>query len=84
MNNTYNKKGFYKGYNKAHKERVKVDFYATPPEEEINSLEVLELKNIVPREEWLQKCITFQISLIGWTKQNLMIALLCLAMKLTF
>lgn len=43
MNNTYNKKGLYNGYNKAHKERVKLDFYATPPEEVINILEVLNI-----------------------------------------
>lgn len=39
----YSKKGLYSGYDKNHKEREALDYYATPPEEVKNILEVLNL-----------------------------------------
>lgn len=40
----YSKKGLYTGYDKNHKEREALDYYATPPEEVTNILEVLDLE----------------------------------------
>lgn len=37
----YSKKGLYSGYDKNHKEREALDYYATPPEEVANILEKL-------------------------------------------
>ena len=37
----YSKKGLYSGYDKNHKEREALDYYATPPEEVTNILEKL-------------------------------------------
>lgn len=39
----YSKKGLYTGYDKNHKEREALDYYATPPKEVTNILEVLDL-----------------------------------------
>jgi predicted RNA methylase len=39
----YSKKGLYTGYDKNHKEREALDYYATPPEEVTNILEVMGL-----------------------------------------
>ena len=39
----YSKKGLYTGYDKNHKEREALDYYATPPKEVTNILEVLNL-----------------------------------------
>ena len=39
----YSKKGLYTGYDKNHKEREALDYYATPPKEVTNILEVLGL-----------------------------------------
>lgn len=39
----YSKKGLYSGYDKNHKEREALDYYATPPAEVTNILEVLGL-----------------------------------------
>lgn len=39
----YSKKGLYSGYDKNHKERDALDYYATPPAEVTNILEVLGL-----------------------------------------
>lgn len=39
----YSKKGLYSGYDKNHKEREALDYYATPPKEVTNILEVLGL-----------------------------------------
>jgi predicted RNA methylase len=39
----YSKKGLYTGYDKNHKEREALDYYATPPEEVTNILEVIGL-----------------------------------------
>jgi predicted RNA methylase len=39
----YSKKGLYTGYDKNHKEREALDYYATPPKEVANILEVLDL-----------------------------------------
>ena len=39
----YNKKGLYSGYDKNHKERSAEDYYATPPAEVENILNVLKL-----------------------------------------
>ena len=39
----YSKKGLYTGYDKNHKEREALDYYATPPEEVTNILEVMNL-----------------------------------------
>lgn len=39
----YSKKGLYSGYDKNHKEREALDYYATPPKEVTNILETLGL-----------------------------------------
>lgn len=39
----YSKKGLYTGYDKNHKEREALDYYATPPKEVTNILKVLDL-----------------------------------------
>ncbi len=39
----YSKKGLYSGYDKNHKEREALDYYATPPEEVTNILQELNL-----------------------------------------
>lgn len=39
----YNKQGLYAGYKKNNKEREALDYYATPPQEVTNILEVLKL-----------------------------------------
>ena len=39
----YNKKGLYNGYDKKHKERDALDYYATPTEEVANILNILNL-----------------------------------------
>lgn len=39
----YNKKGLYNGYDKKHKERDALDYYATPTNEVINILNILNL-----------------------------------------
>lgn len=39
----YNKKGLYNGYDKNHKERDALDYYATPTEEVVNILETIKL-----------------------------------------
>ena len=39
----YSKKGLYNGYDKNHKERDALDYYATPTEEVINILETMKL-----------------------------------------
>ena len=39
----YSKKGLYTGYDKNHKEREALDYYATPPKEVTNILEVIGL-----------------------------------------
>lgn len=39
----YSKKGLYAGYDKNHKEREALDYYATPPEEVTNILKILNL-----------------------------------------
>lgn len=40
---TYNKKGLYNGYDKNHKERDALDYYATPPKEVTNILNIMQL-----------------------------------------
>ena len=42
-NKTYNKLGLYNSYDKNHKERDALDYYATPPEEVENILHVLDI-----------------------------------------
>lgn len=39
----YSKKGLLNGYKKNNKEREALDYYATPPEEVTNILEILNL-----------------------------------------
>lgn len=43
MMGQYSKKGLYSGYDKNHKEREALDYYATPPQEVTNILEVIGL-----------------------------------------
>lgn len=40
---TYNSKGLYNKYNKAHKERAELDYYATPINETTNILNQLNI-----------------------------------------
>jgi hypothetical protein len=42
----YNKKGLYMGYDKNHKEREALDYYATDPKEVKNILDTLKIKDI--------------------------------------
>ena len=41
MPSQYDKKGGYAGYNKNNKERVALDYYATPTEEVVNILNII-------------------------------------------
>ena len=42
----YNKKGLYMGYDKNHKEREALDYYATDPKEVKNILDTLKIKDL--------------------------------------
>lgn len=51
----YSKKGLYSGYDKNHKEREALDYYATPPKEVTNILETMGLK-ISDKDLVLEPC----------------------------
>ena len=50
----YSEKGLYTGYDKNHKEREALDYYATPPKEVTNILKVLDLD--LPGTNVLEPC----------------------------
>ena len=51
----YSKKGLYSGYDKNHKEREALDYYATPPEEVTNILEKLGFQHDITYQ-FLEPC----------------------------
>ena len=50
----YNKKGLYNGYDKKHKERDALDYYATPTEEVVNILKTMQIN--FDNSEILEPC----------------------------
>lgn len=66
MKSQYTKNGLYNGYKKNHKEREKLDFYATPDEEVLNILE--ELKLDFSNKTILEPCCGMGHMLLGIIK----------------